>query len=205
MAKSGKIVEFPGPGVGGVRPDPLERKIQGGGGSNWKNPPCGGGGGVWIFSGTTQWNRLLRRLCIYLTTRLEMACTFIKKEKDSDEKFNCHICTIRHNFAFRKKHYEFHLMSCFWPLIANEKVIKLFFLSKSRKVFTITARKTHVYAVVPIFCRGGWRQHSCHVTFGKSISQTPVRNPQTSFPFRDPFRAFNVDSFSFFLKRKITL
>ena len=37
---SGKIVEFPG--GGGVRPDPLERKIQGGGGSNWKNPPWGG-------------------------------------------------------------------------------------------------------------------------------------------------------------------
>ena len=35
---SGKIVEFPG----GVRPDPLERKIQGGGGSNWKNSPWGG-------------------------------------------------------------------------------------------------------------------------------------------------------------------
>ena len=36
-------------GVGGVRPDHLEQKIQGGGGSNWKNPPWG----VWIFSGTT--------------------------------------------------------------------------------------------------------------------------------------------------------
>ena len=31
-------------GVGGVRPDPLEGKIQGGGGSNWKNPPWGGYG-----------------------------------------------------------------------------------------------------------------------------------------------------------------
>ena len=39
---SGKIVEFLGDG-GGVRPDLLEWKIQGGGGSNWKNPPWGGG------------------------------------------------------------------------------------------------------------------------------------------------------------------
>ena len=30
-------------GVGGVRRDPLERKFMGGGGSNRKNPPWGGG------------------------------------------------------------------------------------------------------------------------------------------------------------------
>ena len=37
-------------GVGGVTRSPLERKIQWGGGSNWKKPSVGG---VWIFSGTT--------------------------------------------------------------------------------------------------------------------------------------------------------
>ena len=40
-------------GVGGLYVTPLERKFRGGGGgSNRKNHPWGG---VWIFSGTTQW------------------------------------------------------------------------------------------------------------------------------------------------------
>ena len=31
-------------GVGGLYMTPLERKVRGGGGSNWKNHPWGGGG-----------------------------------------------------------------------------------------------------------------------------------------------------------------
>ena len=37
--------------MGGVRRDPLERKILGGGGVKLEKPSVGG---VWIFSGTTQ-------------------------------------------------------------------------------------------------------------------------------------------------------
>ena len=40
--------------MGGVRRDPLERKILGGGGVKLEKPSVGG---VWIFSGTTQYNR----------------------------------------------------------------------------------------------------------------------------------------------------
>ena len=40
-------------GVGGIYEYPLERKFQGGEGSKTKKPSFGGGG-VWIFSGTTQ-------------------------------------------------------------------------------------------------------------------------------------------------------
>ena len=39
-------------------PSPLEQKILGGGGSNWKKPSVGG---VWIFSGTTHF-RYMRAL-----------------------------------------------------------------------------------------------------------------------------------------------
>ena len=41
-------------GGGGVIKDPLERKILGGGGVQIKMSSVGVGGGVWIFSGTTQ-------------------------------------------------------------------------------------------------------------------------------------------------------
>ena len=40
-------------GVGGSTARPSGTENPGGGGSNWKNPPWGGG--VWIFSGTTQY------------------------------------------------------------------------------------------------------------------------------------------------------
>ena len=44
-----------GVGGGGVLPDPLERKFLGGWGAKQKGfRGEGGGGGLWIFSGTTQ-------------------------------------------------------------------------------------------------------------------------------------------------------
>jgi len=49
---SRKVMEIPGGGGSTVKP-PWNRKSWGGGGSNWKKTLCGG---VWIFSGTTQFN-----------------------------------------------------------------------------------------------------------------------------------------------------
>ena len=47
-------MEIPGGWGGGVPTGPLERKFPGGRGVQNKKPSVGGGGGVWIFSGTTQ-------------------------------------------------------------------------------------------------------------------------------------------------------
>ena len=49
-----KLRKFQGAGVGGgTEKHALEWKFQGSGGSKAKVPSVGGGGGVWIFSGTT--------------------------------------------------------------------------------------------------------------------------------------------------------